>query len=84
MFVGTKDFIALLGKPIQTLRKTKPATVRSLDILELRPGRPFIVDPYTEAFDFWEVHCSAKGFIYNQVSLFTRIAATKIKKNTLN
>ncbi|XP_077298065.1 tRNA pseudouridine synthase-like 1 [Arctopsyche grandis] len=66
-FEGTHDF--------ETFKKRnadKPWThcVRTINSIEINPGRPMIVFPNDDIckyFDFWDIKIKSRGFIHNQV-----------------
>ncbi|XP_026667201.1 tRNA pseudouridine synthase-like 1 isoform X2 [Ceratina calcarata] len=65
MFMGTKDFRTFSSKSISI----KPIKyVRELDTLTLEEGHPFMpYDPLCKNFEYWNIVCSAQGFLYKQV-----------------
>ncbi|KAL1137992.1 hypothetical protein AAG570_009687 [Ranatra chinensis] len=64
LFIGTKDFRSFMGRPKINKDVT---TVRSIDSLELRAGRSLLSCPHADLYNFWEVVCTGKSFLYTQV-----------------
>ncbi|XP_054287581.1 tRNA pseudouridine synthase-like 1 [Macrosteles quadrilineatus] len=65
LFLGEKDFRSFSSK---SRDDREINTIRSLDTLELTPGRPMVhQDSLTEQYDFWDITCSSRSFLYHQV-----------------
>lgn len=65
MFMGLKDFRTFSAKS-PTNRPIK--YVRSLDTLTIEEGHPLMpYDPLCKNFEYWNIVCSSKGFLYKQV-----------------
>uniref|UniRef100_A0A146M7L6 tRNA pseudouridine synthase n=1 Tax=Lygus hesperus TaxID=30085 RepID=A0A146M7L6_LYGHE len=65
LFVGSKDFRAFMGRPSHQPNDIR--TERSIESCELRKGLPLLSTPESSCFDFYEVACSGKSFLYRQV-----------------
>ncbi|KZC09639.1 tRNA pseudouridine synthase-like 1, partial [Dufourea novaeangliae] len=65
LFMGIKNFTSFSGKshapyPINYVRK--------LNKLTIEKGQPFMpLDPLSQNYEFWNITCSSKSFLYNQV-----------------
>ncbi|XP_003708113.2 tRNA pseudouridine synthase-like 1 isoform X1 [Megachile rotundata] len=65
LFLRTQNFQTFSAKKIDS----RPINyVRKLNVLTLEKGQPFMpLDPLSQDFDFWNIVCSSKGFLYKQV-----------------
>ncbi|XP_043254119.1 tRNA pseudouridine synthase-like 1 isoform X2 [Colletes gigas] len=65
LFMGTKDFTTFCA---QTKLKDRKIYVRSLQKLCVEDSQPFmLVDPLAQHFNYWNIICSSRSFLYNQV-----------------
>ncbi|CAB3382830.1 Hypothetical predicted protein [Cloeon dipterum] len=72
ILIGNHDFATFMSKPT-SLDNIDKNTVRSVYKLEVRPGTPFIssfFDPVVENWNYWELFCHGKSFLYKQVRRF--------------
>lgn len=65
LFIGTKDFRTFSAKIVGN----KPINyVRNLNSLTIEKGYPLMPnDPLSQNFEYWNIICSSKGFLYKQV-----------------
>lgn len=65
LFQGRKDYRTFCAKSI---RDHEPIYVRTLNKLTVEKSSPLMpLDPLSEHFDFWDIKCSARSFLYNQI-----------------
>lgn len=67
LFPGTKDFRSFMTS---TRDSEEISTLRSMKELIIQPGHPFLSNDYVSScklYDFWEVKCKGKSFLYRQV-----------------
>lgn len=65
LFMGTKDFRTFCSKSISNRSINY---VRNLNSLTIEKGYPLMPnDPLSQNFEYWNIICSAKGFLYKQV-----------------
>lgn len=65
LFMGLKDFRTFSA---ETPGKEPRFYLRNLTRLSVEKGDPLMpLDPLCENFDFWNVTCSSRAFLYNQV-----------------
>lgn len=67
LFVGTRDYVAFLGKPNSNIHDDNLSTVRCLHRVFVEPTAPYIPSSLNDCFDFYHLTCEGKSFIYNQV-----------------
>ena len=68
LLLGTHDFRTFMGRPAQ--QPANKETVRTILKLEVRQCKPFFssnIDCAVEHYEFWEVLCQGKSFLYRQV-----------------
>ncbi|XP_076627870.1 tRNA pseudouridine synthase-like 1 isoform X5 [Colletes latitarsis] len=65
LFMGTKDFTTFSA---QMKFKNQKNPVRSLQKLFVQDSQPFmLLDPLAQHFNYWNIICSSRSFLYNQV-----------------
>jgi tRNA pseudouridine(38-40) synthase len=67
-FIGTHDFRTFMGRP--NLQQENKKTVRTIIDLKLIPAQslmPKEFDPIVEHYDFYQVICKGRSFLYRQV-----------------
>ena len=66
IFIGTKDFTAFMSKAKLYPDKVKERHIESLVLQKGKPLAP--LTPESEYFNFWEIACSGRSFLYKQAS----------------
>uniref|UniRef100_A0A023F0N7 tRNA pseudouridine synthase n=1 Tax=Triatoma infestans TaxID=30076 RepID=A0A023F0N7_TRIIF len=64
IFVGLKDFRSFMSR---ISSKPDVITERFIESLELKQGQPLIQSNESDYYNFWEISCSGKSFLYKQV-----------------
>ncbi|KAK9501717.1 hypothetical protein O3M35_012392 [Rhynocoris fuscipes] len=63
-FIGLKDFKAFMNRSSSNVNIV---TERSIESLELNKGNPLITSNESDYYNFWEISCTGKSFLYKQV-----------------
>lgn len=64
LFIGYKDFKAFMGRPSH---REEVNTERNIEELTISKGTPFIETPESNYYDFWNVTCTGRSFLYRMV-----------------
>ncbi|XP_076228004.1 tRNA pseudouridine synthase-like 1 isoform X2 [Nomia melanderi] len=65
LFLGTKDFKTFSASP---KTKTNLLYRRTIDEFTVEKSHPLMpMDPLSQNYEFWQVLCSSRSFLYNQV-----------------
>ncbi|XP_075237085.1 tRNA pseudouridine synthase-like 1 isoform X2 [Lycorma delicatula] len=86
LFVGTKDFRTFMAsihnKKLRKYLDGEINTVRTLESIELSPGKPLLPSPVDDNYTYWDFKCTAKSFLYKQVrrmvTTFLAVASGKL------